>query len=149
MRTALLLGFWAAIGSAAVSPVAMAQPAPSMNYTTVEAVPGKPLRIGIYGSANRKDCSPARAPTVRVIESPTSGSLSVRLGEITTDKIPGCSAIKVPVQAIIYTATTAADTDQIVYEITSASGEVATHQATIKILPRPPNPDTRKPDQKT
>ena len=149
MRTVLLIGMWAAIGSMTASPAVMAQPAPSKNYTTVEAVPGKPVGIGVYGTANRKDCSPSRAPTIRVIESPASGSLSVRLSEATTDKIAGCPAIKVPAQTLVYTAKVDADTDRIVYEVTSANGEVATHQVTIKILPRPTSPDIRKPDPKT
>jgi hypothetical protein len=149
MCTALVTSVWAAIGLAAATPVAMAQPAPSNNYTTVEAVPGKPLHIGTYGSANRKDCSPLRAPTIRVIESPASGSLSVRLGEATVDKMAGCPPIKVPMQTLAYTAKADADTDRIVYEVTSANGEVATNHVTIKILPKPTSPGIRKPEQKT
>lgn len=147
MRKAVLLGVVSAAAVAAT--VTMAQPAPSRNYTTIEAVPGKPVRIGIFGTANRKDCSPLRAPTIRVIESPSSGSLTVRLGEAKTDKVPGCPTIAVPIQSLIYAARADAETDRIVYEVTSANGEVATHEVTIKILPRPTSPSVPKPEQKT
>ncbi len=126
----------------------LAQPS-SRNYTTVEAVPGKSLRIGTYGTANRKDCSPARVPTIRVIEPPSSGSLTVRLGEAKTDKVPGCSTIAIPMQFLMYVARADAEKDRIVYEVTSANGEVATYEVTISILPKPAAPVAPKPDQKT
>lgn len=149
MRASLIIGVWTVFASTSSIPGALAQPAPSKNYETVEAMPGKPVRIGIYGSANRRDCSPLRAPTIRVIEAPSSGSLSVRLGEATTDKIAGCPTIKIPVQAIVYTAKADAVSDRVIFEVTNANGEVATHQIAVKIVPRAKTPGARTLEQKT
>jgi hypothetical protein len=149
MRASLLIGVSMVFASTSSMPGALAQPAPSKNYETVEAMPGKPVRIGIYGSANRRDCSPLRAPTIRVIEAPSSGSLSVRLGEATTDKIVGCPTIKIPVQAIVYTAKANADSDRVIFEVTNANGEVAMHQIAVKIVPRAETPGARTLEQKT
>ena len=147
MRKSMML---MAVGAAAVltATATMAQPS-SRSYTTVEAVPGKSLRIGTYGTANRKDCSPARVPTIRVIEPPSSGSLTVRLSEAKTDKVAGCSTIVIPMQFLMYVARADAEKDRIVYEVTSANGEVATYEVTINILPKPAGPVAPKPDQKT
>ena len=60
--------------AAAVS-TAVAQPAPSMNYTSFEATSDKPVQLGYYAAA-RKDCTPAPLPTIRVREPPKSGLLA-------------------------------------------------------------------------
>lgn len=142
----LLLG----LGTAgALAPTAtMAQPS-SRSYTVVEAVPGKSLRIGTYGTANKKDCTPARVPTIRVIEPPSSGSLTVRLAEAKMDNVANCPTIVIPVQFLTYIARADGQKDRVVYEVTSADGEVATYEVTIDILPKPASPVGSKPDQKT
>jgi hypothetical protein len=145
-KSRMLIGALAAAALAATA--TMAQPS-SRSYTTLEAVPGKSLRIGTYGTANKKDCSPARVPTIRVIEPPSSGSLTVRLSEAKIDKVAGCSTIVIPVQFLLYVARADAEKDRIVYEVTNASGEVATFEVIINILPRPASPVAPKPDQKT
>lgn len=147
MRKSMMLMAMGAAGALAAT-ATMAQPS-SRSYTTVEAVPGKSLRIGTYGTANKKDCSPARVPTIRVIEPPSSGSLTVRLSEAKIDKVAGCSTIVIPMQFLIYVARADAEKDKVVYEVTSANGEVATYEVTINILPKPATPVAPKPDQKT
>jgi len=129
----------------------MGQPAPTTSYTSLTAVPGKPVQIGFFGSANKKECTAVRAPTIRVIEPPKAGTLMVRHGEITADKVADCAPFKIPVQAVLYTARRDdADTDRLVYEVTSANGQVDTFQITISIKNVPPRvPATPKPEQKS
>lgn len=144
-----LAGMLASIGFAFAPPAATGQPAPTTTYTSFDAVPGKALQIGFYGSANKKDCAPVRAPTIRVIEPPKAGSLTVRHGEVTADKVGNCAPFKIPIQAILYTARRGdADTDRLIYEVTSANGQVETYQITISIKSSPAAP-ARKPEQKT
>lgn len=122
---------------AAIMPRASAQPAPALNYTSYEAIPGKALQIGYYGSANR-NCTPAALPTIRVMEAPQSGTLTVRVGSLTTDGINGCPRLKLPVQILFYLARPGvAGRDHLLYTVTSQNGEVGGYDVTIKINPAP------------
>lgn len=146
-----LAGGLVSVGSLLVSAMAMGQPAPTTNYTSFEAVPGKTVQIGFFGSASKKDCAPARAPTIRVIEPPRAGSLMVRHGEVAADKVGSCAPFKVPVQVVLYTAGRGeADADRLIYEVTSANGQVDTYQITINIKNRPArSPAIQQPEQKS
>jgi hypothetical protein len=146
-----LAGGLASIGVMLASAGATGQPAPTTNYTSFDAVPGKTVQIGFFGSANKKDCAPVRAPTIRVIEPPKAGSLMVRHGEVTADKVGSCGPFKIPVQAILYTARRGdADADHLIYEVTSANGQVDTYQITISIKNAPAvAPGIQKPEKET
>ena len=120
-----------------ISTVALAQPAPTSNYTSIEATPDKPVQLGYHASAH-KNCTPAPLPTVRIIEAPKSGILTVRKAVLTTDKIAGCPGLKIPAQVVSYQARAgAAGNDHIVYEVTDFNGEVGTYDVTIKIKEAP------------
>lgn len=69
-----------------VASVALAQ---SDNYTSVEVDTDKLLQLSYHASAH-KDCTAGRLPTIRVIEPPTSGTLTVRAAVLTTNNIRGC-----------------------------------------------------------
>jgi hypothetical protein len=56
--------FFSLVLAAAISTVALAQPAPTNNYTSIEVTSAKPVQLGYYASAH-KNCTPA--PVVRVI----------------------------------------------------------------------------------
>jgi hypothetical protein len=120
-----------------ISTVALAQPAPTSNYTSIEATSDKPVQLSYHGSAH-KNCTPAPLPTVRIIEAPKSGILTVRKAVLTTDKIAGCPGLKIPAQVVSYQARAgAAGNDHIVYEVTDFNGEVGTYDVTIKIKEAP------------
>jgi hypothetical protein len=52
--------------------------------------------------------------------------LTVRKAELTTDKVAGCPAMKVPAQVVLYKARSGyAGPDHVKYEVTSENGEVA------------------------
>jgi hypothetical protein len=125
-----------------ISTVALAQPAPSSNYTSFEATSAKPVQLGYYASAN-KDCTPAPLPKIRVVATPKSGTLTVRPGELKTDQVAGCPGLKTPAQVVFYQARGGAvGTDHVVYEVTTSTGEVATYDVTITIKegPKPASP---------
>src|SRR5262249_17062752 len=93
--------FWCVAAGWAAS-TALAQAA--ANYTSVEAVSGRPLQLSYHASAHKSNCTPAALPTVRVTEAPKAGLLSVRGAVLTTNKIAGCPARKTPAQAEFYEA---------------------------------------------
>ncbi len=103
------------------------------SYTSVDATSDKPAQLGYYASAH-KDCTPARLPTIRVIEAPKSGVLTVRKAVLTTDNIAGCPGLKTPAQVVFYLAHAGyAGPDHVKYEVTSENGEVATNDVTITV----------------
>jgi hypothetical protein len=123
--------------AAVVSIAALAQSAPTSNYTSIEASPAKPVQLGYYASAH-KDCTPEALPTVRIIEAPKSGLLTVKRAVLTTDKVAGCPAVKVPAQVVFYHARAGyTGPDHLNYEGTSESGEVDTYDVTITVKAPP------------
>ena len=121
----------------AASLTATAVIAQNANYTSVEATSGKPVQLSYHASAH-KNCTPAQLPTIRVIQAPKSGTLTVRGAVLKTDKIAGCPGLKTPAQVVFYMAHPGyAGSDHVKYEVTSENGEVATNDVTI-VVKAPP-----------
>ena len=93
------------------------------NYASVDAIPDKPVQLSYHASAHKSNCSPGALPTVRVIEAPKSGILTVRDAMLTTDKIAGCPALKIPARVVLYTANTDyTGPDHVKYEVKDENG---------------------------
>jgi hypothetical protein len=119
---------------------ALTQPAPTSNYTSFEVTSGKPMRIAYY-AVLRKDCKPGPAPTIRVIEAPKSGTLTVRGGELTTGVTASCPNLKAPAQLLFYLARAGAvGSDHIVYAVISSDGRIDGYDVTITIKEAPKEP---------
>jgi hypothetical protein len=113
-----------------VSVPAIAQ---TVNYSSAETTWDKPVQLNFHASAH-KNCTPGALPTVRIIEPPKSGTLTVREGTLTTDQVSGCPPIKTPARVVSYQARTGyVGPDHLVYEVTSENGEVATFDITINV----------------
>jgi hypothetical protein len=54
--------------------------AQTTDFTSFEAVPGKPIEIGNYAAIGNA-CAAGAPPAIKVVEPPRSGTLSVRAGE--------------------------------------------------------------------
>jgi hypothetical protein len=54
-----------------------------------------------YHASAHKNCTAAQLPTIRVIEAPKSGTLTVRKAVLTTDKVAGCPVVEVPAQVVL------------------------------------------------
>ena len=130
LRTLVFSGVAAGLSATA----ALAQDA---NYTSVEATSGKPLQLSYHASAH-KNCTAAPLPTIRVIEAPKSGTLTVRGAVLKTDKLAGCPGLKTPAQVVFYLAHAGyGGSDHVKYEVTSANGEVAINDITIVVKAAP------------
>ena len=117
---------------------AYSQAAPSTNYTSVEAEAGKPLQVGYYAQA-RNDCSPSKLPIVRVVEAPILGTLTVRPGELKTDRVANCPSLKLPAQVVTYQPRDkATGSDHVMYSVTYPDGEIALYDIAIRIKEPPP-----------
>jgi len=125
------------VSCAAVSLVATVAFGQATNYMSVEATSGKPVQLSYHASAH-KNCTPAPLPTIRVIEPPKSGMLTVRKGVLTTDKVAGCPAVKTPAQVVFYLARVGySGPDHVNYEVTDENGEVNTYDVTITVKAAP------------
>ena len=108
------------------------------NYTSVDAIPDNPVQLSYHASAHKSNCSPGALPTIRVIEPPNSGMLTVRHAVLTTNKIAGCPELKIPAQVVFYTANTGyTGPDHVKYEVTDENSQVATYDMTITVKAAP------------
>jgi hypothetical protein len=122
---------------AIASLTAAAALAQDVNYTSVEATSDKPVQLSYHASAH-KNCTPAALPTIRVIEAPKSGTLTVRGAVLKTNKVAGCPGLKTPAQVVFYLAHAGyVGPDHVKYEVTSENGEVAINDVTI-VVKAPP-----------
>ena len=131
MRPSTMLLACATAGLAAFGALAQA-----VNYTSVEAIAGKPLQLTYHASAHKSDCTPAPLVTFDVLQPPKLGLLIVRKALLTTNKVPGCPGLKIPAQVVFYRGREgSAGTDHVIYKVTSYSGEVETYDVTITLKP--------------
>ena len=128
----------ASIVGAAIATGAYGQAAPTMNYTSFEAEPGKPVQLGFYAQAH-KDCSASKLPIVRVADAPNLGTLTVRPAELKTNRVPNCPSLKLPAQAVSYQARDkATGDDHVMYSVTYPNGQIVLYDVTIHIMEPPP-----------
>jgi hypothetical protein len=121
-----------------ISTAISAEAPESNSYTTFEVTGVAPVQLGYYASA-KKDCSLAPLPTVRVIEVPKSGVLTVRRGVVSN--IAACPGTKIPGQIAFYRARPGASgKDHLIYEVTTFTGQVNVYDVTIEIK-EPAKPD--------
>src|SRR5229473_1952227 len=138
----------AAMAMALTSTMAAAQLGPPTKYTAFKAVPGKAVELGNYASANQ-NCSPGPAPAIHVVEPPKSGTLTVRVAQLTYNNVFGCPPIKMPAQVLTYEARdSGADRDHLIYDVSGTKGEVTIYDVTIEIAPSPKSAPAPNREQK-
>lgn len=126
---------------------AFSQSAPTANFMSFEATSAKPVQIAYYATA-RKDCAAAPAPTIRVVEAPKSGTLTIRGGELTTSSVAGCPKLRTPAQVVFYQARAGIiGNDHFVYAVVGLDGKIDGYDVTITIQepPKAPIPNQDKP----
>ena len=114
-RAAMVLAGIVALSLAAMIPTAaLAQEAPSLNYTSFDATSAAPVQLGYYGAVH-KDCTPAPPVTIRVSEPPKSGTFTILPGQLTTSaSAKPCPGVTIPAEVVFYQARPdAAGTDRL------------------------------------
>jgi hypothetical protein len=113
-------------------------------YRSTDVVAGKPHRLGVYGNV-QKDCTSGPLPTVRVVTPPKHGELNVRSGKLKAGRISRCPKLEATAQGIFYKPNpTYKGTDEVSYEVKSASGKVENH--TVRITVKEATPADAKPN---
>jgi hypothetical protein len=114
--------------------------AQSQNFARIEAVAGVPLRVNAHGSAKKSDCSSEALHTIKVIEAPKSGTLTVRKASVKTDKVAGCPYLRIQAQVVFYRARPdLVGSDRFVYEVTRPSGQVQVYDYSVDVKAGPAN----------
>jgi hypothetical protein len=122
--------------------------AQALNYTSVEAIAGKPVQLTYHADAHKSTCTAAPIPTLRVIEPPKDGVLTVRKAVLTTDKLAGCPGLKVPALVVFYQAKERySGSDHVSYAVTNAAGQTQGYDVTITVKPAPPDGVPESPKQ--
>jgi hypothetical protein len=118
-----------------VAPAALGQ---ALNYTSVEAIAGKPVQLTYHADAHKNTCTPAPIPTFRVVEPPKNGVLTVRKALLSTDKIPGCPGLKTPALVVFYLGKEGySGSDHVSYAVTNAAGQTQGYDVTITVKAAP------------
>ena len=104
-------------------------------YRSVRALSDKELQISVFGRVNTKDCKPLPLPGIRVISAPEHGSLTVRVVTLTTNQYPGCPALRLPAQVLLYKSVLNYEgNDQVSFAVTFENGQMQMHQITIVVV---------------
>jgi hypothetical protein len=103
-------------------------------YRSADAVAGKAERLGVYGNV-QKDCTSGPLPTVRVVTPPKHGELNVRSGTLKVGRITRCKANP-----------GYKGSDEVSYEVRSASGKVEAHTVRITVKDASPADAKLTPD---
>jgi hypothetical protein len=106
-------------------------------YRGTDVVVGKQHRLGVYGNV-QKDCTSGPLPTVRVVTPPKHGELNVRSGKLKVGRISRCPKLEATAQGVFYKPnSTYKGTDEVSYEVKSASGKVENHTVKINVKEGP------------
>ena len=120
----------------------------AINYTSVQAIAGTPIQLTYHADAHKSTCRAAPEPTLRVLEPPKNGVLTVRQATLTTNKVGGCPGLKTPALFVFYQAKEGyGGSDHVRYAVTNAEGQTEGFDVTITVKPAPPggSPGTPKP----
>ena len=106
----------------------------AINYTSVQAIAGKPVQLTYHADAHKSTCSPAPVPTLRVIEPPKEGVLTARKAVLTTNKVAGCPGLKTPALVVFYQAKEGySGSDHVRYAVTNPEGQTEGYDVTITV----------------
>lgn len=99
-RTLIALALGGLIGSAA--PVAaLAQQAPTTVERNAKGQTAKNIQVGLYINV-RPDCTSGPLPTIRLVNPPANGTLTIRRGKVNATNYKQCLALEVPGFVALY-----------------------------------------------
>jgi hypothetical protein len=106
--------------------------AQSTNYSSIETVAGVTAQVNYHAMAT-KDCTPAPRPSIRVLEAPKYGTMTLRPATVIAN-IAYCHNVKADAQVVYYTGRVGySGADHIRYEITNPNGEIDTFDVAITV----------------
>jgi len=105
----------------------------STTQREVKGKSGQEIRIGIFANV-RADCTSGPLPTIRLIQPPVNGKITVRKGRLNATNFKQCLALEVPALIAIYRS--AADfegIDSAIIEVRSSKPATQLQRITVRV----------------
>lgn len=100
---------------------------------TARGEPGKDIRIGVYINV-KQDCSSGPLPTIRLVEKPANGRVTVKSAKIKAKNYKQCLAMEVPGYVAFYRSNPAFNgTDSFAIEIKYPEGRTETQKLNVSV----------------
>ena len=129
-----VVGTIAALCLFALGEAALAQ---TSVYRTVDAVPGKPIRVRVVTNL-KKDCTVGTPAAIRVVTPPKNGSLVVKNGKLKTPADYRCPNVETPVQGVFYQSNPKyTGSDEVAFEVKTAEGNTQSISIKINVSDKP------------
>ncbi len=106
-------------------------------YRTVDAPPGKPIRVRVVTNL-KKDCTVGAPAAIRVVTPPKNGSLVVKNGKLKTPADYRCPNVETPVQGVFYQSNPKyTGSDEVAFEVKTAEGNTQSISIKINVSDKP------------
>ncbi len=95
--------------------------------------PGKDIRVGVFVNV-KQDCSSGPLPTIRLVDKPTNGTVTVKSAKINAKNYKQCLALEVPGYVAFYkSAPTFNGIDTFSIEIKYPEGRIETQKLSVTV----------------
>lgn len=99
-RRLIILALGGLIGFATPA-AAQTQPAPTTVERSAKGPTAKNIQVGLYINV-RPDCTSGPLPTIRLVNPPANGTLTIRRGKVNATNYKQCLALEVPGFVALY-----------------------------------------------
>jgi hypothetical protein len=95
--------------------------------------PGKDIRVGVYINV-KPDCSSGPLPTIRLVDRPANGNVTVKSGKINARNYKQCLALEVPAYIAFYRSEPGfAGVDAFTIEVKYQDGRTETQKLSVTV----------------
>lgn len=95
--------------------------------------PGKDIRVGVYINV-KADCSSGPLPTIRLVDQPANGNVTVKSGKVNAKNYKQCLALEVPAYIAFYKSNPGfGGTDNFTLEIKYPEGRTETQKLSVTV----------------
>ena len=95
--------------------------------------PGKDIRVGVFINV-KQDCSSGPLPTIRLVEKPANGTVTVKSGKINAKNYKQCLALEVPAYVAFYKSEpTFSGVDSFVIEVRFPEGRTEMQKLNVTV----------------
>ena len=106
-------------------------------YSSAEAISGQIVELIRHASAT-KECAPAPMPTIRLIDRPRNGSMTIRRVQLTGATVRNCPNLDVMAAIILYVSRPGyTGEDHVRYDAITFDGEIDRYDIAISVKPKP------------
>jgi hypothetical protein len=114
-------------------PTVLAQPTPTTVERNAKGLTAKNIQVGLYINV-RPDCSSGPLPTIRLVNPPANGTVTIRRGKVNATNYKRCLALEIPGLVAFYKSKTDfTGTDVTTIEVKYPQGRTEIQRITITV----------------